>query len=72
MLACDVTTVLCLVQASSDGVDVKLFDREHFIVDHESDFGWEIEQRSSWLCFRFAELLRVFRAESECALFGLE
>ena len=79
MIACNVIDVLCLVQASFDGVDVELVAREHLLVDHESDFGGQIKKMSLWARFGLAlrtrgdfgelqsGLLCRLRAGSRCA-----
>ena len=51
MIACNVVHMLCLVQASFDGVDVELVAREHLLVDQESDFGGQVKKMSLWSRF---------------------
>lgn len=46
MIACDVVNVLCLVQASFDGIDVELVAWEHLPVDVDSDFGGQVKKVS--------------------------
>ena len=51
MIACNVVHMLCLVQASFDGVYVELVAWEHLLVGQESDFGGQVKKMSLWSRF---------------------
>lgn len=51
MIACNVVHMLCLVQASFNGVDVELVAWEHLLVGQESDFGGQVKKMSLWSRF---------------------
>lgn len=68
MIACNVVDVLCLVQASFNGIDVEPVAWEHLRVNQDSDFSRQVKKMSLWSRFGCAVLTRIDFGELQSGL----